>query len=71
MSIERAHKFSGENHTVLLNVTHRPMDIHVYHPLKQRPGGNQKWCLVVCVLLCRCLSVFVYACEHVHVCISL
>ncbi|KAK7113108.1 hypothetical protein V1264_012457 [Littorina saxatilis] len=40
MSIERAHKFSGANHTTLLNVTHRPMDIHIYHPLRQKPGVN-------------------------------
>ena len=38
MTIERAHKFSGENHTVLLNVTHRPMDVHIYHPLRQKAG---------------------------------
>jgi low density lipoprotein-related protein 2 len=36
MSVEKAHKFSGENHTILLNTTHRPMDIHVYHPLRQK-----------------------------------
>lgn len=40
MSIEKAHKFTGANHTVLLNTTHRPMDIHVYHPLKQKAGKN-------------------------------
>lgn len=38
LSIERANKFTGENHTILLNVTQRPMDIHIYHPLKQKKG---------------------------------
>lgn len=38
MTIERAHKYTGDNHSVLVNVTHRPMDVHIYHPLKQRPG---------------------------------
>lgn len=37
-SIERANRFTGEKRFVLLNVTHRPMDIHVIHPLRQRQG---------------------------------
>ncbi|XP_059178824.1 low-density lipoprotein receptor-related protein 2-like isoform X2 [Physella acuta] len=40
LTIERANKFTGENHTIVWNVTHRPMDIHVFHPLKQKPGYN-------------------------------
>ena len=38
LTIERANKFTGANHTILWNVTHRPMDVHVFHPLKQKPG---------------------------------
>ncbi|XP_052813493.1 low-density lipoprotein receptor-related protein 2-like [Mya arenaria] len=40
LTIEKCNKYTGENLTVLLNTTHRPMDIHVYHPLKQKPGKN-------------------------------
>ena len=36
LTVERANKYTGANHTILWNVTHRPMDVHVFHPLKQR-----------------------------------
>lgn len=31
----RAHKYTGDNLEVLRNTSHRPYDIHIYHPLKQ------------------------------------
>ena len=34
-SINRAGKWDGSNFTVLRNTTHRPYDLHVYHPLRQ------------------------------------
>lgn len=37
-SVEKANRFTGANHTVLQHVTHRPMDIHIYHPLQQPKG---------------------------------
>ncbi|XP_069108702.1 low-density lipoprotein receptor-related protein 2-like isoform X5 [Argopecten irradians] len=40
MSIEKANKFTGANHTWLKNTTHRPMDMHIYHPLRQKEGPN-------------------------------
>lgn len=30
-----AHKYTGEHFQVLRNTSHRPYDLHVYHPLKQ------------------------------------
>lgn len=39
-TINRAEKFSGANLTVLRNTTHRPYDIHSYHPLRQLPYNN-------------------------------
>ncbi|KAL7294867.1 hypothetical protein TKK_0011791 [Trichogramma kaykai] len=39
-TIMRAEKFSGANPTILRNTTHRPYDIHAYHPLRQLPYPN-------------------------------
>lgn len=39
-SIMRANKFTGENIETLYNTTHRPYDVHVYHPLKQLSYDN-------------------------------
>lgn len=35
--VYRADKFTGENIEILRNTSHRPYDIHVYHPLRQLP----------------------------------
>ena len=35
-----AHKLTGEGMQVLRNTSHRPYDVHVYHPLKQLPYPN-------------------------------
>ncbi|CAJ0573858.1 unnamed protein product, partial [Mesorhabditis spiculigera] len=37
-TVERAHKLTGEEHKVLLQVQHRPMGIKVIHPLLQLVG---------------------------------
>lgn len=34
-TVEKAHKYTGEQRTVMGNNTHRPYDIHVYHPYRQ------------------------------------
>ncbi|XP_066588132.1 low-density lipoprotein receptor-related protein 2 isoform X2 [Prorops nasuta] len=39
-AISKAEKFSGGNLQVLRNTTHRPYDIHIYHPLRQLPYTN-------------------------------
>lgn len=39
-AISSAEKFSGDKLTVLRNTTHRPYDIHIYHPLRQIPYNN-------------------------------
>ncbi|XP_048506028.1 low-density lipoprotein receptor-related protein 2 isoform X2 [Athalia rosae] len=39
-AIFKAEKFSGEHLTLLRNTTHRPYDIHIYHPLRQLPYSN-------------------------------
>ena len=36
----RANKYSGENMQILRNTTHRPYDIHMYHPLRQLEYDN-------------------------------
>ena len=39
-AISKAEKFSGADITLLSNTTHRPYDIHIYHPLRQLPYPN-------------------------------
>lgn len=39
-SINRAHKTTGTNKTLLISTLHRPMDLHVFHALRQ-PDGEQ------------------------------
>lgn len=41
-SINRAHKTTGTNKTLLISTLHRPMDLHVFHALRQ-PDGTQSW----------------------------
>ena len=54
-AILKAHKFTGKDYTILRNTTHRPYDIHIYHPLRQiqydnpceqRNGGCSHLCLI-------------------------
>ena len=51
--VERAHKFTGKNRTILANTIHRPMDIQVYHKLRQTYGKITaskiyiQWCCVL------------------------
>ncbi|ESO82185.1 hypothetical protein LOTGIDRAFT_170222, partial [Lottia gigantea] len=73
LSIEKANKYTGANHTILRNITHRPMDIHVYHPLRQKVGSrgspcgkNNGGCSHVCLIgaggdnyACKCPDFFV------------
>ncbi|XP_030630936.1 low-density lipoprotein receptor-related protein 2 [Chanos chanos] len=39
-TVERAHKYTGANRIVMGNNTHRPYDIHVYHPYRQPRSEN-------------------------------
>lgn len=36
-SVMRAEKYTGESVQTIYNAAHRPMDIHVYHPFRQKP----------------------------------
>lgn len=40
-TVEKGNKYDGSDRTVLVNTTHRPFDIHVYHPYRQ-PFGKKK-----------------------------
>ena len=45
-SINRAHKTTGANKTLLISTLHRPMDLHVFHALRQPDGkrlGPESW----------------------------
>lgn len=35
LSIQKAHKFSGADRSVVAHLVHRPMDIQVFHPVRQ------------------------------------
>ncbi|XP_071545834.1 low-density lipoprotein receptor-related protein-like [Panulirus ornatus] len=54
-AVLRANKFTGEDFQFLRNTTHRPYDIHIYHPLRQLPmenpcGENNGGCSRLCLL---------------------
>lgn len=41
-SINRAHKTTGTNKTLLISTLHRPMDLHVFHALRQPDGERPR-----------------------------
>ena len=52
-SISKCHKYHCENTTKLLDVFHRPMDIQVYHPFRQKPLEQANPCdKLNCQTLC-------------------
>ena len=52
-SISKCHKYKCENTTKLLDVFHRPMDIQVYHPFRQKPLEGPNPCdKLNCQTLC-------------------
>uniref|UniRef100_A0A8C0GL26 Uncharacterized protein n=1 Tax=Chelonoidis abingdonii TaxID=106734 RepID=A0A8C0GL26_CHEAB len=40
-SINRAHKTTGANKSMLISTLHRPMDIHIYHAYRQPDGERE------------------------------
>ncbi|KAG8510408.1 Low-density lipoprotein receptor-related protein 2 [Galemys pyrenaicus] len=54
-TVEKGNKYDGSHRTVLANTTHRPYDIHVYHPYRQpivnNPcGTNNGGCSHLCLI---------------------
>ncbi|KAM9664148.1 low-density lipoprotein receptor-related protein 2 [Trichechus inunguis] len=54
-SVEKGNKYDGSNKMELMNITHRPFDIHVYHPYRQpvvdNPCGvNNGGCSHLCLI---------------------
>ncbi|XP_036361362.1 low-density lipoprotein receptor-related protein 2-like [Octopus sinensis] len=54
LSIEKAHKFTGRNHTILRNMTHQPSILIVFHSLRQKQyknpcGSNNGGCSHLCL----------------------
>ena len=43
-AVMRANKYTGENIQTLRNTTHRPYDVHIYHPL--RSGHKIKYIII-------------------------
>ncbi|KAJ8320243.1 hypothetical protein KUTeg_001830 [Tegillarca granosa] len=57
LSIQKAHKFSGADRSVVAHLVHRPMDIQVFHPVRQveipkykNPCHNNGGCSHLCLL---------------------
>ncbi|OXB76843.1 UNVERIFIED_CONTAM: hypothetical protein H355_002536 [Colinus virginianus] len=64
-TVEKGNKYDGSDRTVLVNTTHRPFDIHVYHPYRQpfinNPcGTNNGGCSHLCLIKAGGQS---YSCE--------
>ena len=54
-SIERCHKYSGSDNKTVLSTIHRPMDLQIYHPMRQpwpehNPCENNGGCEALCLL---------------------
>ncbi|XP_066998103.2 low-density lipoprotein receptor-related protein 2 [Anabrus simplex] len=54
-AINKANKFTGKDLETIRNTTHRPYDLHVYHPLRQLPyqnpcANNNSGCSHLCLL---------------------
>nr|CAD7197742.1 unnamed protein product [Timema douglasi] len=54
-AIAKANKFDGKEYQILRNTTHRPYDLHIYHPLRQLPyhnpcGSNNGGCSHLCLI---------------------
>ncbi|XP_021582708.2 low-density lipoprotein receptor-related protein 2 isoform X1 [Ictidomys tridecemlineatus] len=54
-TVEKGNKYDGSDRKVLVNTTHRPFDIHVYHPYRQpivnNPcGTNNGGCSHLCLI---------------------
>ncbi|XP_014344907.1 low-density lipoprotein receptor-related protein 2a [Latimeria chalumnae] len=70
-TIEKGNKYDGSGRTVLANTTHKPFDIHVYHPYRQpivnNPcGTNNGGCSHLCLIkaggqgyTCECPDNFI------------
>ncbi|XP_022241765.1 low-density lipoprotein receptor-related protein 2-like [Limulus polyphemus] len=71
----KAHKFTGESFHVMRNTSHRPYDIHIYHPLRQLPYpnpcmNNNGNCSHLCLLSpgggykCACPDQFIFLSDN-------
>lgn len=55
-TVEKAHKYTGVNRAVMGNNTHRPYDIHVYHPYRQPQS--------MCILIIGLFYLFLHSLDH-------
>ncbi|KAK9511107.1 hypothetical protein O3M35_005737 [Rhynocoris fuscipes] len=80
-SVEMCHKTVPHNCTSITTTVHRPMDIHVYHPYRQRPVEknpceNNGGCSTLCLLqpegkrICECPEFFIPNVDNPLKCVS-
>lgn len=74
-SVEYAHKYSGEGWKTLIKTIHRPMDIQIYHPLRQRKPDldycKSSGCSTLCLISpdpphykCMCPDNFILGADN-------
>nr|XP_032823068.1 low-density lipoprotein receptor-related protein 1-like isoform X2 [Petromyzon marinus] len=80
-TVNRAHKSTGADRTIIIKTLHRPMDLHVYHPSRQPDvpnhpcKTNNAGCSNLCLVSpggaykCACPTNFYLANDH-HTCLS-
>ena len=65
-AIMTAHKFTGKGYMTLRNTTHRPYDIHVYHPKRQvayaNPCAFDNGCSHLCLIAPNNMQGTLYTC---------
>uniref|UniRef100_A0A8C4T8K1 EGF-like domain-containing protein n=1 Tax=Erpetoichthys calabaricus TaxID=27687 RepID=A0A8C4T8K1_ERPCA len=69
-TVETAHKYTGAGRLSMMNITHKPNDIHVYHPYRQPRGKASRLLLLECPAASLCF-LFAFCCHFSASCFSL
>lgn len=63
-TVEKGNKYDGSDREALVNTTHRPFDIHVYHPYRQPIGESSQALLssLAGLYLLSCCQLTLFVC---------